>query len=128
MATVLRKPVAHDARLSIVDHLDELRTRLIICVVTLGIAFGVCFWQNHALLNILNKPLKDSTPTVQHHPGNGRLAQAAAAQATVRDGLTAPAAGFAAIESDPHISATTKRALEQSVPQVRRAADALPRT
>lgn len=128
MATVLRKPVSHDERLSIVDHLDELRSRLIICVVTLGLAFGICFWQNHALLNVLNKPLKDSSQTAQHHSGKGRLSQAAAAQATVRDGLTATAGAFAAIEADPHISAATKRALEASIPQVRRAADALPRT
>ena len=32
-----------------------------------------------ALLDVLNKPLKDSTPTVAHSAGNGRLAQVAAA-------------------------------------------------
>ena len=34
MATRL-KPIAHDDRLSLVEHLDELRTRIIICVVAL---------------------------------------------------------------------------------------------
>jgi len=60
MATAL-KPIGHEDRLTIVDHLDELRSRLIICVVTIAIAFGFCFWQNGALLNILNKPLKEAT-------------------------------------------------------------------
>ena len=39
MAKVLR-PIGHEDRLSIVDHLDELRSRLIICGIALAIAFG----------------------------------------------------------------------------------------
>jgi Sec-independent protein secretion pathway component TatC len=46
MAKALR-PVNHDARLSLVEHLDELRTRLIFSIGALIVAFGVCFWQNH---------------------------------------------------------------------------------
>jgi sec-independent protein translocase protein TatC len=60
MPRVLR-PVGHEDRLSIVDHLDELRSRLIVCVVALLVAFGLCFWQNHALLSLLNSPLKGVT-------------------------------------------------------------------
>ncbi len=127
MATAL-KPIAHHERLSIVDHLDELRTRLIFCVVTLVIAFAVCFWQNHALLNVLNKPLKDSTPTVQKHSGNGRLAQAAAAQKQVGLGLTAAAAAFAALQQDRSLSPATRAALARAAPQVHQAAQALPKT
>ena len=56
MAKVLR-PIGHDDRLSIVDHLDELRTRLFICLVALLVAFGVCFWQNNPLLSVLNRAL-----------------------------------------------------------------------
>jgi len=51
------KPIDHEDRLSIVEHLDELRTRLIICAFVLAIAFGLCFWQNHLLLDIANGPL-----------------------------------------------------------------------
>jgi sec-independent protein translocase protein TatC len=54
------RPIGHEDRLSIVDHLDELRTRLIFCAGTLLVAFFVCFWQNHALLNVLNKALPKS--------------------------------------------------------------------
>jgi sec-independent protein translocase protein TatC len=51
------RPIAHEDRLSVVDHLDELRSRLIVCFAVLIVAFGFCFWQNHRLLNLLNKPL-----------------------------------------------------------------------
>lgn len=122
------KPIGHEERLTIVDHLDELRTRLITCALTLAIAFGVCFWQNHALLNILNTPLKHSTPTVQRPSGNGRLAQAAAAQRTVRDGLTATARAFGALEGGANLTAAQRHQLAQAVTELRRAADALPRT
>jgi sec-independent protein translocase protein TatC len=56
MPKILR-PIAHEDRLSVVDHLDELRARLISAGVFVVIVFGLCFWQNHALLDIVNKPL-----------------------------------------------------------------------
>ena len=73
MATALR-PIKHEDRLSLVEHLDELRTRMIICAVTLVVAFGVCFWQNHVLLQVLNKPLQETTNAVT---SGGRLSQTA---------------------------------------------------
>jgi sec-independent protein translocase protein TatC len=51
------KPVSHEDRLTLVEHLDELRTRLIVCVVVLGVALALCFWQNHLLLEIAQGPL-----------------------------------------------------------------------
>src|ERR1700722_5397004 len=59
MAKALR-PIGHEDRLSIVDHLDELRSRLIVSAIVLGVAFAVCFWQNHALLHVLNRALPRS--------------------------------------------------------------------
>ncbi len=53
------KPVAHEEKLALVDHLDELRSRLIFCLFTFGIAFAFCGWQNHRILEIVNKPLPD---------------------------------------------------------------------
>lgn len=53
------RPIGHDDRLSIVDHLDELRTRLFITLGVLVVAFGICFWQNGPLLNVLNRALPD---------------------------------------------------------------------
>lgn len=75
MATTLRS-IGHEDRLSLVDHLDELRTRLIICVIALAVAFGFAFWQNHALLTVLNAPLKESTKSAAKH-ANGPLGEAA---------------------------------------------------
>ena len=51
------RPVGHEDRLSIVEHLDELRSRIIISLATFGVALGLCFWQNHLLLRIANHPL-----------------------------------------------------------------------
>jgi sec-independent protein translocase protein TatC len=51
------KPIDHEDRLSIVEHLDELRSRLIICAFVLAVALGLCFWQNGVLLDIANDPL-----------------------------------------------------------------------
>jgi sec-independent protein translocase protein TatC len=51
------KAVSHEDRLTLVEHLDELRTRLIVCVVVLGVALALCFWQNHLLLEIAQGPL-----------------------------------------------------------------------
>jgi len=51
------KPVSHEDRLSLVEHLDELRARLIVCIVVLGVALALCFWQNHLLLEIAQGPL-----------------------------------------------------------------------
>lgn len=55
------KPVAHDAHLSIVDHLDELRSRLISLIVVFVAALAVAYWQNDALLDFVNRPLPEGT-------------------------------------------------------------------
>src|SRR4051794_20071529 len=61
MASTLRRPVGHDDRLSLVEHLDELRSRLIISAITLVVAFSVCFAFNGTLLDIINRPLEHET-------------------------------------------------------------------
>jgi sec-independent protein translocase protein TatC len=78
MATAIR-PIGHEDRLSLVDHLDELRTRLMISAAMLAVAFGFCLWQNHALLHILNKPLQTQTRK-QVARGQGTVGQAVLAQ------------------------------------------------
>ena len=54
------KAVSHEDRLTLVEHLDELRTRLIVCIAVLGVALALCFWQNHLLLEIASGPLPDN--------------------------------------------------------------------
>jgi sec-independent protein translocase protein TatC len=51
------RPVDFEDRLTLVEHLDELRTRIIISIVAFAVAFGLCFWQNSTLLDIANAPL-----------------------------------------------------------------------
>jgi sec-independent protein translocase protein TatC len=45
--------------MTLVEHLDELRNRIIVSLAVLVVACGLCFWQNHLLLHIANKPLPD---------------------------------------------------------------------
>ena len=51
------RPVSHEDRLSLVEHLDELRSRLIVSAAAFGVALALCFWQNHLLLEIASGPL-----------------------------------------------------------------------
>ncbi len=81
MATAIR-PIGHEERLSLVEHLDELRTRLIISGVVLAVVFGFCLWQNHSLLHVLNKPLQAQTKK-QVAKGEGTVGQAVLAQQSV---------------------------------------------
>jgi sec-independent protein translocase protein TatC len=78
MASAIRT-IGHEDRLSLVDHLEELRTRLIISAAVLAVAFGVCLWQNHVLLEVINKPLTSQTKK-QVAKGQGTIGQAALAQ------------------------------------------------
>ena len=53
------KPVAHEEQLTLVAHLEELRSRIIVAIGAFVVAFAVCGWQNHRILEIVNKPLPD---------------------------------------------------------------------
>lgn len=58
------RPIGHEDRISVIDHLDELRNRLIVCGAMLLVAFLVCFAFNNTLIHILNAPLP-------HQPNTG---------------------------------------------------------
>lgn len=75
--------VGHEDRLSIVDHLSELRVRLIVSLAALAVAFGFCMWQNHALLHVINKPLSTQTQK-QVKKGNGPLGATYTVQQSAR--------------------------------------------
>ena len=51
------RPVDFDDRLTLVEHLDELRTRIVVSISAFAVAFTLCFWQNGRLLDIANAPL-----------------------------------------------------------------------
>ena len=83
MASAIRT-VGHEERLSLVEHLGELRTRLIICVAAFGVMFCLCLWQNHRLLHIINKPLAKQTQK-QVRNGHGPLGATYTVQLLARD-------------------------------------------
>jgi sec-independent protein translocase protein TatC len=51
------KAVRHDDHLSVVDHLDELRSRLVVATAAFVVAFALTTWQSDLVLEILNAPL-----------------------------------------------------------------------
>ena len=126
MATAIR-PIGHEDRLSLVDHLDELRTRLIICVAALAVAFGVCLWQNHALLNFINKPLQQQTRKQISH-GHGPLGQTAITQQALLGVASNDGKALQALSSDPSLSATTRAGLAGIAADLQRAVAKVPRT
>ncbi len=82
MAVAVGK-IGHEERVSLVAHLDELRTRLIVSLVAIAVAFGFCLWQNHALLHIINQPLAKQTQK-QVRAGNGPLGATYTVQRSAR--------------------------------------------
>jgi sec-independent protein translocase protein TatC len=78
------RPVGHEDRLSLVGHLDELRTRLIVSLLAVVAAFGFCFWQNHRLLHLIDSPLAHQTQQ-QVREGHGPLGATYRVQRSARD-------------------------------------------
>ena len=87
------RPVGHEDRLSLIEHLDELRSRLIVCLVGFLIAFSVAVWQNHALLDIVNRPLERTTAATAKK-ASGPLEQTARSQVRLRRALERGADAF----------------------------------
>jgi sec-independent protein translocase protein TatC len=120
--TTLR-PIRHEDRLSLVEHLDELRTRLIICIVAFCVAFGICIWQDDVVLSIINRPLEHSA--YNHKGSKDPIERTAAYQSQVRKTALASAKAFdqlatsadgAAARSQYAALADQQRALADSVP------------
>jgi sec-independent protein translocase protein TatC len=126
VATTLR-PIGHEDRLSVIEHLDELRTRLIICGVTLVVAFGLCFWQNGHLIHLLNRPLERSTPSAQSS-GNGRLASVAADQVKLARGFLLERRQYLDLAAAPSLSPTVRAHYRALAAIKQQEIDALPKT
>jgi sec-independent protein translocase protein TatC len=100
------RPIEHETRLPVLEHVSELRVRLMIALAAFAVAFGFAFWQNHAVLSLLNRPLAHTTV----HAG-GPLAQTASTEQNLRGALLRQRVAFRAIsrtEDTPH---TTEQAL-----------------
>jgi sec-independent protein translocase protein TatC len=126
MANPIR-PIGHEDRLSLVDHLDELRSRLIVSAIVLAIAFGICLWQNHALLHIINKPLQTQTKK-QVAKGQGTVGQAVLGQ----QGVLGVASNLGAtlgvlIAPDSGLSAKARTQLVPLIASLKRAVAKIPR-
>lgn len=142
MATALR-PIGHEERLSLVEHLDELRSRLLVSLAALTVAFALCAWQSDTLLDILNRPLERTQNVDGKRRSNDPLEQSARFQlrlgeavgkagvalgsvGDVLDGL-ARERGARAREVTPAQLRTARRRLDAAVASLGRAADAVPR-
>jgi sec-independent protein translocase protein TatC len=99
MALPLR-PVSHDARLPLLEHVGELRARLVIVLAAVVVAFGFAFWQNHALLNVLNRPLARASAGALRH-SHGPLAQTARVQQSLRVALDRQRLAFEQLAESP---------------------------
>jgi len=51
------KPISYEDEVSVVEHLDELRARIVVSITVFGVALALCFWQNHLLLELASGPL-----------------------------------------------------------------------
>ena len=96
MATALRRPVSHEDRLSLTDHLDELRSRLVVCVLALLVAFGLTFWQNERILDFVNAPLEQTQNLKGERASQDPLEQNARFQIRTGDAFRDQVAFFAA--------------------------------
>jgi sec-independent protein translocase protein TatC len=127
MATALR-PIRHEDRLSLVDHLGELRTRLIICVLALVAAGGFCYWQNDRVLEILNQPLAQKISEDTANPdgaGGDPLEQAKRFQSLQRDAYRSTAAALSALAAGD-VTPAQRRAIEDAVRRNEQAARSVP--
>lgn len=120
MPKVLR-PIGHEDRLSIVDHLDELRNRLFICLAALAVAFAFCYWQNTHLLDLLNKPLPPATKTASNKIGGLTRDSVGASKA-----ISNAAKQFRALSSSSDLSAGDRAVIGQAASDLSLAAKALP--
>jgi sec-independent protein translocase protein TatC len=135
------RAVGHEDRLSLVEHLDELRTRLIWCVVVFTAVFAVCYWQNDRLLDFVNQPLYDSQHLSEDGGGRGdpleqsarfdrRLGEAAGALAAAVAGqqrvLERLAAGADLRPAERAALAAQARRTDRAVAALRAAATARP--
>jgi sec-independent protein translocase protein TatC len=90
---MIARAVSHEARIPVLEHMDELRRRLIVSAATLAVAFGFTFWQSRAILRVLDHPLANAA-TSKGEPSRGPLAQSVRTQAALRTAMSRQRAAF----------------------------------
>ena len=122
------RPVGHEDHLTLVEHLDELRTRIIITLAFLAVAFAVCFWQHNRLLSLLGRPLRKEEAK-QIAKGEGTSGQIGLLDKAVH-GLANAVSKYADSIASPasSASAAVKHAAAALHTQVAHAVSAVPTT
>jgi sec-independent protein translocase protein TatC len=117
MAVAVGK-LGYETRVSVVDHLDELRARLLVSLAAIAVAFGLCVWQNHTLLRVINAPLAHQTQR-QVRAGEGPLGATYAVQQNAR-ALASQLQSVVAVLARPDsgASATARASLRATQPQL----------
>jgi sec-independent protein translocase protein TatC len=124
---VVAAPIAHDQRLTLVEHLDELRWRVMISVAALVVAFGLALWQNNALLDVLNRPLTHATAQAARS-ASGPVGAQARFQAAQRRALDDNAAALRRLSrSHAPLAGADRRALATAAAANAAAVRAAPR-
>jgi sec-independent protein translocase protein TatC len=126
--TVVR-PVGHEDRLSLIEHLDELRTRLIVCICVFVAAFAICYWQNDWLLQTMNKPLQSTQNLDGKKRSKDPLEEAARfqlrsgdAQKATAEALRTTADAMAGLASQPNLEPAVRAQLRAAQRQLGQAA------
>jgi sec-independent protein translocase protein TatC len=116
------RPIGHEDRLTLVDHLDELRRRLVVSIVALLASFSFCFWQSDAILKIVTDPVT-KTQNLQNPSKHTKdpLERAALAQRQQKQALTALApalsstgATLGALRGAGNLTAAQQRQLDRT--------------
>lgn len=94
------------------------------CLGVLIVAFGICFWQNGPLLNVLNRAL----PHESSVSGQGSLGSIPNRSVAERQGLLKTARADDALAASPGVSAQARAAYRQAASGLREAANALPQS
>ena len=115
------RPIGHEDRLSVVDHLDEFRNRLIVCLAMLAVVFAACFWQSPRLLDVLNQPLKHLSSTARNH-----ISGVTGDQVGERKQLLGAAANLRQLARSPTLAPGDRALIGAAAAHLNGAAEALP--
>ncbi|MDX6666589.1 MAG: sec-independent protein translocase protein TatC [Solirubrobacteraceae bacterium] len=117
------RPIGHEDRLSLVDHLDELRTRIIWSIVVFAVSFSVCYWQNDRVLNIVNRPVEQALKPGSHP--KDQLGQTSLFQKRLGDLARSLGPALGAVERSA-ASPADKAAIAKALTAAKAAAEATP--
>ena len=122
------KPIGHEDRLSIVDHLDELRSRLILCIIVFVVAFGFCYAENGAILRIVNKPFTEAQSSSKNKSSQQQTARFEKALGRASGQLSVTLSSLQRtvgnLAAQPGVSAAQRAQAAATVAQIARASKA----